>query len=102
MAKSFLYSHIFYLCNTGTGSDKTPVWTSYNENIVKINQNGEATVKGASKTVIWETSDPSVATVDEKGRVTSVSAGTATITAAANGISDSVTVTVADYDLTIN
>ena len=49
------------------------------------------------KTVTWASSNPSVATVDEHGMVTGVSEGTVTITAfAANGSSNSSTVTVSD------
>jgi len=39
--------------------------------------------------VEWESSNPAVATVDEVGFIISLEAGTTTITAAANGVSDS-------------
>ena len=42
----------------------------------------------------WTSSDPSVATVDANGLVTAVSPGTATITATADGVSATCTVTV--------
>ena len=48
------------------------------------------------KTVIWTSSDESVAIVDENGKVTAVGAGTATITATAGGKTASCTVTVSD------
>jgi len=51
----------------------------------------------ANQSIIWVSDDPDVATVNEDGLVTAVSAGTATITAAAqdgSGISGSVTVEV--------
>ncbi len=136
-------------------TDKKPVWISYNENIVKVDQNGtvtafragkttikvrsgfqtktctvkvvnssiklnkttatiyhggtsvntlqlKATVKGATKDVVWESSDINVATVDAKGKVTSVSAGTATITATANRKSASCTVTVKESSIALN
>ncbi len=136
-------------------TDKKPVWISYNENIVKVDQNGtvtafragkttikvrsgfqtktctvkvvnssiklnkktatiyyggtstntlqlKATVKGATKNVVWESSDTNVATVDVKGKVTSVSEGTATITATANGKSANCTVTVKESSIALN
>lgn len=60
----------------------------------------EKTVTGRSSSIKWTTSDKSIAAVS-KGKVTAKKAGTATITATANGVSDSVTVTVANYDPTI-
>lgn len=59
-----------------------------------------ATVKpdnATNKDVIWESSDTSIATVDASGKVTAISAGSATITAAAadgSGKSASCSVTV--------
>ena len=44
--------------------------------------------------ITWETSDENIAAVDQNGLVTGVAAGEATITATANGHSDSCTVTV--------
>ena len=44
--------------------------------------------------VTWTSSDPSVATVDANGLVTAVAPGTATITATADGVSATCTVTV--------
>lgn len=52
-----------------------------------------AVATGDSQNVTWVTSDASVATVDN-GRVTAKKAGTVTVTATANGISQSVTVKV--------
>lgn len=54
----------------------------------------KATVDGASKTVTWASSDASVATVTNKGKVTAVGAGTATISASANGVTAECTVDV--------
>ena len=47
-----------------------------------------------NKNVTWSTSNASIATVDANGEVTAVSAGTATITATADGKSATCTVTV--------
>ena len=62
----------------------------------------KATVKGATKDVVWESSDIDVATVDAKGKVTSVSEGTTTITATANGKTASCTVTVRESSIALN
>ena len=57
-------------------------------------------VVGRSKSVKWTTSNKNIATVSN-GKITAKKAGEVTITAKANGISDSVTVTVAVYNPTI-
>lgn len=62
----------------------------------------KVTIKGATKDVVWECSDTNVATVDAKGKVTSVSEGTATITATANGKSASCTITVKESSIALN
>lgn len=49
---------------------------------------------GATGTVTWTTSDDEKATVSDTGLVTAVGAGTATITATCNGITDTCTVVV--------
>lgn len=51
-------------------------------------------VSSVDKTVTWSSSDETVATVDENGLVTGIGAGTVTITASAGSYSDSCTVTV--------
>ncbi|MGD2135056.1 MAG: Ig-like domain-containing protein, partial [Gemmatimonadales bacterium] len=56
-----------------------------------LDRNGNPVVGAA---VAWTSSDPSVVTVDEMGIVTAVANGSATITAAANGVSGAATVTV--------
>ena len=56
-----------------------------------------APADAANKTIRWTSSDENVATVDENGLVTAIAKGTATITAAAtdeSGVSTSCTVTV--------
>ena len=62
----------------------------------------KATIKGATKDIVWKSSDTNVATVDAKGKVTSVSEGTATITATANGKSASCIVTVKESNIALN
>lgn len=57
-------------------------------------------IVGKTASVKWTTSNNKVATVSN-GKVTAKKAGTATITATANGVSDTVTVNVADFDPTI-
>ena len=52
------------------------------------------TVKGKEQTVEWTSSDEDIATVDENGKVTAIKSGTATITAKANGIEAIATVSV--------
>ena len=52
------------------------------------------TVKGKEQTAVWSSSDESVATVDNSGKVTAVKIGTATITAKANGVEATATVSV--------
>lgn len=62
----------------------------------------KATVKGANKAVVWTSDNEKVATVDNTGKVTSVSAGSAVITAKANGMTASCVITVLDSDITLN
>lgn len=67
-------------------------WNTQN-NTLQLN----ATLTGATDTVVWTSSDESVATVDENGLVTAHRPGTAVITASAGDLSDSCTVTVSTY-----
>jgi hypothetical protein len=55
----------------------------------------DASGRPVSRPVTWSSSNPQVASVDGSGRVTATGAGTAQITAAADGRSDQVRVTVA-------
>ena len=81
--------------------------TSIGEEVVELKTKGSDKtytlgykVVGRSSTIKWTTSDSTVVTVKD-GKVTAKKAGTATITATANGLSDSVQVTVYNYDPTI-
>ena len=56
--------------------------------------NATITPANAVETITWSSSDEDVATVDENGEVTAVGAGTATITATAGSASDTCEVTV--------
>ena len=53
-----------------------------------------ATIRGKEQTAVWSSSDESVATVDENGKVTAVKRGTVTITAKANNVEATTTVSV--------
>lgn len=53
-----------------------------------------ATVKGKSQTVTWSSDNKKIATVSSAGKVTGIAAGTATITAKANGVTAKCTITV--------
>ena len=53
-----------------------------------------ATVKGKDQTVEWTSSDESVATVDNNGKITAVKKGTSTITAKANDVQTTVAIIV--------
>jgi len=56
-----------------------------------------------NKNILWKSADPQVATVDEQGSITGVSLGTVTITAATEdgGLTESVTVTVQDEEVSV-
>lgn len=97
-------------CNGKTDSCEVTVKntvTEIGEDIVFLRTKGSdktyqlnSSVTGRSGSVKWTSSDNKVASVN-KGKVTAKKAGTVTITATANGVSDSVTVTVEDFLPTI-
>ena len=81
--------------------------TKIGENVIELKTKGKDKtyklgyeVTGRNNVIKWTTSDKKVATVSN-GKVTAKKAGTATITATANGVSDTVVVNVKDYDPTI-
>ncbi len=51
------------------------------------------------KTVTWTSADDTIATVDENGKVTAIAPGTTTITANCGNVSDSITVTVLEVHI---
>lgn len=62
----------------------------------------KATVTGKSKKVTWSSSNKKIATVSSKGKVTAKKAGTAVITAKANGKTAKCTVTVIKPSIKLN
>ena len=89
------------------GGEQTPpapvavTGVSLSKNAVTLAKGGTvdltATVSpdnATDKTVTWSSGDAKIATVDANGKVTAVGGGTATITAAAGGVSDTCEVTV--------
>jgi uncharacterized protein YjdB len=66
--------------------------TIYTKGVTKVTL--AATVVGDSKTVAWKSSNTKIATVSAKGVVTAKKAGTATISATANGVTAKTKITV--------
>ncbi len=60
----------------------------------------EVTSDVGSETIVWSSSDETVATVDQNGLVTPVALGTATITATVGTVAANATITVADGPVT--
>lgn len=70
----------------------TPIYSGGN----KMTLTANVTPSNATSTVIWESSDTSVAKVSSQGVVTTVSPGTAVISAKADGVTATYTMTVLD------
>jgi len=68
------------------------------QNINYVNERGEAFEVDVEKhpgwKVVWKTTNPAVATVDDKGVLTAVAAGTTTLVATVDTLSEEMTVTV--------
>ena len=58
-------------------------------------------VIGRKSTAKWTSSDKKVVTVNSKGKITAKKAGTAIVTATANGVSDTVEIVVKDFEPTV-
>lgn len=78
--------------------------TTLNKTSVSITKGStkqlKASVNGSSQKVTWSTSNKKVAKVSSTGKVTAVKAGTATITAKANGVTAKCKVTVKNEAVT--
>ncbi len=98
------YSTTVYATDTSNNETSVDITVKVTEPSITLDKTGvslavgettnvKATVKGKDDTVTWSSSDESVATVDN-GTITAVKAGTATITAKANDVEETVNVTV--------
>lgn len=79
---------------------KSPTITlNKNSATIYINNtiNLDATINGKSKTATYSSSNTAIATVDSNGKVKGLQEGTVTITASANGVSDTCKITVKKY-----
>ena len=74
---------------------KLTVYTSGTKKLV-------ATVKGPSGSVSWKSKDAKIATVDKNGKVTPKKVGVCKITATANGVTKTCTVTVKKPSITLD
>ena len=68
--------------------------TGTNQNFRAMGTFSDGTVQNITSSVTWSSSDPAVATINSAGTAASVSAGTSTITASANGVTGTATLTV--------
>lgn len=76
------------------GDDKEEVNVTLDQTSVDINFGGTATVKASEKGCVWSSSNDFVATVDNNGVIKAEHAGTATITASKDGSTATCEVTV--------
>lgn len=76
---------------------KATLYTGKTSKTIKVT----AKVTGPSKTVKWNCDKKKIAKVDQKGNITALKAGTATVTAKANGITKKVKITVKNPTITL-
>ena len=79
------------------GQDKVELHTKGDDRTLQLG----VAITGRTNKAKWTSSDKKVVTVDGKGKLTAKTAGTATITATANGVSDTVDIKVFDFIPTI-
>lgn len=85
---------VFCIPSTMTTVEAAKVKLSKKSVTLKKGESIKLQLKGTKKKVKWKSSNKKVAIVNEKGKVTAKKAGTATITAKANGVTAKCKVTV--------
>lgn len=86
--------------NASLTLDKSSV-TLYTGDASKTATVSVKAITGASKTVTWKSDNDKIAKVDANGKITAVKAGTTTVTATANGVTQKVAVTVKNPTITL-
>lgn len=79
---------------TSCGDDNDDATLSLDKGSVEINYGGNTTIKASEKNCTWSSSNEFVATVDQDGKVTAQHVGEAKITASKDGLQASCVVTV--------
>lgn len=75
-------------------TSKASIQISNKELALEVEQSQNLSVTGTKSKIIWKSEDNAIATVSSKGKVTAKGIGKTTITASANGVKKSCTVTV--------